>query len=30
MLFALDILLLKVTYFKIQFCRTCTGWIAIL
>ena len=28
-LFALDVLLVKVIYFKIRFCRTCTAWIAI-
>jgi len=27
MLFALDALLLKVMYFKIRFCSTCTGRI---
>jgi len=29
-LFALDVLLLKVKYFKIRFCSTCTGRITVL
>jgi len=29
-LFALDVLLLKVMYFKIRFCSTCTGRIKVL
>ena len=30
MLLALDVLLLKVMYFKIRFCSTCTGRITVL
>ena len=30
MLLALDVLLLKVMYFTIRVCSTCTGWITVL